>query len=182
MKQRVVTFMISAVLVAAGGEARALDSSLGVGLGYVKPKLLDATLWFTGDFRFQVFKGVFLAPEFGYWKKSTSVAQVTVSSEDLQFGIDAILVLRTGGTVELFAGGGGGMHHLTGDLAARGITAVSNSATQPGLNVQGGIDIRAGDQLSFFVAARYDWVLHLEATDPHLLNQSKFFGGFRLRF
>src|SRR6266496_4028801 len=125
MKQRVVTFMISAVLVAAGGEARALDSSLGVGLGYVKPKLLDATLWFTGDFRFQVFKGVFLAPEFGYWKKSTSVAQVTVSSEDLQFGIDAILVLRTGGTVELFAGGGGGMHHLTGDLAARGITAVS---------------------------------------------------------
>src|SRR5689334_18689685 len=135
MRQRVATLLISGVLAAAGGEARALDSSLGVGLGYVKPKALDATLWFTGDFRFQVFKGVFLAPEFGYWKKSTSVAQVSVSSEDLQFGIDAIFVVHAGRTAELFAGGGGGLHHLTGDLAARGITAVSNSATQPGWNV-----------------------------------------------
>lgn len=50
------------------------------------------------------------------------------------------------------------------------------------MDLQGGIDIGAGDNLSFFLATRYDWVLGIEGEDSDRLDQYKFVGGFRVRF
>jgi hypothetical protein len=182
---RSVLLLTFATSVMAAPQARAVDSSLGVSLGYVEAKRVDATLVFSGDFRFHLTKLLALAPEFSYWKKSQSSLTLTSSVEDLQFGVNVVAVLQAGSRIQLFAGGGGGLHHVTGNLAVRGSTsasAVSDSVTKGGVDVLGGVDIAAGDTLSFFLSARYDWVLGLEGEDPRRLDQAKFVGGFRVKF
>jgi hypothetical protein len=184
MRATIGGLVVATALVAAAPAARAADtaSSLGVSLGYVEARRVDPTLVFSGDFRFHL-GGVFaLAPEFSYWKKSQSSVSITSSVEDLQFGVNAVAVLPVGRRVGLFVGGGGGLHHVTGNLGVTGSTVVSDSITKGGVDVQGGIDIGAGDNLSFFMSARYDWVLGLEGDEPTRLDQYKFLGGFRVRF
>jgi hypothetical protein len=174
--------LAATILVATTTEARAADSSLGVSLGYVKPKSVDSTLVFSGDFRFHLNHVFALSPEFSYWKKSQSAVAVSSSVEDLQFGVNLVAVLPVGHRVELFVGGGGGLHHVTANLALSGSAGLSDSITEGGVDALGGIDIGAGDNLSFFLEARYDWVLGLEGADSERLDQYKFVGGFRVRF
>jgi hypothetical protein len=174
--------LAASILVVVTSGARAADSSLGVSLGYVKPKSVDSTLVFSGDFRFHLNRVFALAPEFGYWKKSESAVAVSSSVEDLQFGVNVVAVLPVGHRVEFFVGGGGGLHHVTGNLALAGSAGLSDSITRGGVDVQGGIDIGAGDNLSFFLETRYDWVLGVEGEEPDRLDQYKFVGGFRVRF
>jgi hypothetical protein len=184
MKATLSGLVAATVLVAAIPDARAADtgSSLGVSLGYVEARRVDPTLVFSGDFRFHL-SGVFaLAPEFSYWKKSQSSVSVTSSVEDLQFGVNVVAVLPVGRRLEFSVGGGGGLHHVTGNLGLAGTVGLSDSITQGGLDVLGGIDIGAGDNLSFFMTARYDWVLGLGGEEPTRLDQYKFLGGFRVRF
>ncbi|HEY7509357.1 MAG TPA: hypothetical protein VIG50_03845 [Vicinamibacteria bacterium] len=168
------------LLLAARAEAAGVESSFGIALGYVKPKSIDATLWFNGDFRFHLAAPIALSPEFSYWKRSDSVSGVSTSLEDLHFGVNVLLVLRAGRTVELFAGGGGGLHHVTGDVAVFGFPAGSRSVTKPGVDALAGLDFRAGEGISFFLGARFDRVLELQ--DAEALDQWKYYGGFRLRF
>ncbi len=182
MKRAVIVLAVMTTILAAGREARARESSLGVGLGYVKAKSVEATILYGGDFRFHLSRGFALAPEISYWKKAATIQAVTASIKDLQFGVNALVVSHAGRDVELFVGGGGGIHSLTGSLAVGSVSAVSNSTTKGGLDVLGGADFKAGDALSFFLAARYDWVLGLSGADPRRLDQVKFYGGFRLRF
>jgi len=184
MNRSLLLLTLATALLAAP-EAYAVDSSLGVSLGYVEAKRVDATLVFSGDYRFHLSKVIALAPEFSYWKKSQSSVTLTSSIEDLQFGVNAVAVLPVGSRVQLFGGGGGGLHHVTGNLAIRGsstASSVTDSITRGGLDVLAGVDIAAGDTLSFFLSARYDWVLGLEGDDPRRLDQTKFLGGFRVRF
>jgi hypothetical protein len=165
-----------------GREARASEGSVGIGLGYVKAKNVESTILYSGDFRFHLSRGFALAPEISYWKKSATSAAVTASIKDLQFGVNALMVSHAGRELEIFLGGGGGIHSLTGGLAVGSVSAVSSSATKAGLDALGGVDFKAGDALSFFLAARYDWVLGLSGEDTRRLDQAKFYGGFRLRF
>jgi hypothetical protein len=174
--------LLTAVVVLGGRQAAATESSLGVELGYVKAKAVDSTLFFAGDYRFHLTDNFGLAPEFSYWKRSQTSLGLSASLEDLQFGVKAVGVYRASRTLELFAAGGGGLHHFTGNAGVSGGTAISDSQTKGGLNVSGGLDLKAGDNLSFFMAARYDWVLGLEGDDKSRLDQKKFSGGFRVRF
>jgi opacity protein-like surface antigen len=169
-------------ILVAGREVRASESSLGVGLGYVKAKGVEATILYGGDFRFHLSRGFALAPEISYWKRTATAQGVTASVKDVQFGVNALVVSHLGRDVEVFVGGGGGIHSLTGSLAVGSVSALSNSTTKGGIDVLGGADFMAGDALSFFLAARYDWVLDLSGEDPRRLDQVKFYGGFRLRF
>ncbi len=182
MKVALNGLAVATLLCAAMPQARAADSSLGVSLGYVEARRVDPTLVFSGDFRFHLSRTFALAPEFSYWKKSESSLSVTSSIEDLQFGVNLVAVLPVGRRVEFFLGGGGGLHHVTGNVQVTSAAAVSDSITQGGVDVLGGIDIGAGDNLSFFVLARYDWVLGLEGDEPTRLDQYKVAGGFRVRF
>jgi opacity protein-like surface antigen len=182
MRRGLIILATVTAIAAHGRDVHAAESSLGVGLGYVKAKGVESTILYSGDFRFHLSRGFALAPEVSYWKKSATAQVVTASIKDLQFGVNALVVSHAGRDVELFVGGGGGIHSLTGDLAVGSVSAVSNSITKGGLEVLGGVDFKAGDALSFFLAARYDWVLGLSGEDPRRLDQAKFYGGFRLRF
>jgi len=182
MRTKQVVGLLAAAIFALGADARAVESSLGVELGYVKAKAVDSTLVFGGDFRFHVAKAFALAPEFSYWKKSQSGLGITSSVEDLQFGVKAVGVYRPNRTLELFAGAGGGVHHFTGNLGVLGGSALSDSVTKGGVDVLAGLDVKAGDNLSFFMSARYDWILGTEGDDTTRLDQKKFTGGFRVRF
>jgi len=181
MKTRLV-ILLTATLALLGRPARAGESSLGVDVGYVKANRVDATLFFNGNFRFHLSKRFAMEPEFSYWRKSQTALGFTASIEDLQFGANLLLVLPVGRNLEVFGGGGGGLHQITGNLAAGGVSGVSDSITQGGLDLQVGADVKASDGLSFFVGARHDWVLGLSGDDPRRLDQAKFFGGFRVRF
>lgn len=177
--------LLVAATFALGTDARAVESSLGVELGYVKAKGVDSTLVFGGDFRFHLAKAFALAPEFSYWKKSQSGLGITASAEDLQFGVKAIGVYRASQILQLFGGAGIGLHHVTGSVGVAGGTRASDSITKGGVDIVGGIDVKAGNGLSFFMEARYDWVLGLDGTegrDTNRLDQHKFLGGFRVRF
>jgi hypothetical protein len=184
MKSSLGRLLIATVVLAAAQSARAADyaSSIGVSLGYVQAKGVDSTLVFGGDYRFPLARGLFLAPEFSYWKKSQSSVTLTASVEDLQFGVNAILAVPLSRRLVFFAGGGGGVHRITGDVGATGSTLVSNSNTEGGADVQGGFDVGAGDNLGFFLASRYDWVLGLGGADPRRLDQWRVLGGFRVKF
>jgi hypothetical protein len=180
MKRRLVPVAVMTALLLGGRAAPAAENSFGVGVGYVKAKEVQSTIWFAADYRFHVGRSFAVAPEISYWKKSAAGLAVSASIKDLEFGVNALMVLHPSRGVQVFAGGGGGVHDLTGDLAL-GTLSVSNSVTKGGLDVLGGIDLKAGDVLSFFLAARYDWVLGLSgARDPRRLDQAKFYGGFRL--
>ena len=126
MKRRLV-ILLAATLALLGREARAGETSLGIDVGYVKPKRIEATLFFNGNFRFHLSRRFALEPEFSYWRKSSSALAVTASLEDLQFGANLLAVVPVGRTVEVFGGGGGGLHQITGNLAAGGNNAVSDS-------------------------------------------------------
>lgn len=96
--------LAATVLVAVTPSAMAADSSLGVSLGYVKPKSIDSTLVFSGDFRFHLNRVFALSPEFSYWKESQSAVGVSTSIQDLQFGVNLLAVLPVGRRVEFFVG------------------------------------------------------------------------------
>jgi hypothetical protein len=182
MRRTLIAGLLGVALLASGRAARAGDTSLGIEAGYVDPKAMESTVYFAGDFRFHLSKSFALAPNLSFWKKSPKVLGVTVSVGDFHFGANALWVIHAGRSIEIYAGAGGGFHHVSGDLVIRGGSAISGAVTKPGLDVLGGIDFRAGRSLSFFITARYDWILDLGGKDPSRLDQTKFGGGFRLRF
>ena len=183
MRRRLATIAAVVVLLAVGRPALASDPppTLGIGLGYVRAKTVDPTIVFAGDFRFFLARNVALAPEVGYWKKSSRAVGIAASVKDLQFGLNVLGVVRPYRTVELFAGAGGGVHQVGGDLAVGSIQA-SETITKGGVDVTAGIVFEVADDVGFFLAGRYDWVLGLTGGSARRLDQYKVYGGFRLRF
>ena len=183
MKRWVVTSAVAAMLAASSPRARAADapSTLGVGLGYVKASSIDPTIFFSGDFRFHLGKHVAFSPEVSYWKKSAQNVVVEASVSDLQFGVNMLGVVRPTSKVEVFLGGGGGVHQIGGAVAVSSLQA-SETITKGGADALGGLTLEVADDLGFFLSARYDWVLGVGGSDPRRLDQYKFSGGFRLRF
>jgi hypothetical protein len=181
MKRGLIVVVLMTALQLEGPTASASESSLGIGLGYVKAQEIDSTVWFNADFRFHVSRSFAFAPEVGYWKKSVGVLGVNASVRDLQFGVNALVVLHPTRDLVIFGGGGAAVHDIAGDLSVLGIS-IADSAAKGGLDVLGGIELRAGGALSFFLAARHDWLLSLRGDKPRRLDQTKFYGGFRLRF
>jgi len=112
--KRAVTVLVIMMILSAGREARASESSVGVGLGYVKAKNVESTILYSGDFRFHLSRGFALAPEISYWKKAATIQAVTASIKDLQFGVNALFVSHAGRDVE----------------AVGSVSAVSNSTTK----------------------------------------------------
>lgn len=183
MKRRLLTMAVAGTLSALAPEALASDPppTLGVGIGYVRADSVDPTIVFAGDFRFFVSKNIALSPEISYWKKSSRSAGIAASLKDLQFGVNLLAVLRPFRTVEFYGGGGGGVHQVGADVAISTIQA-SETITKAGLDVTGGMVLEVADDVGFFMAGRYDWVLDVGGSDPGRLDQHKFYGGFRLRF
>ena len=181
--KRFVTIAVAATLAAGSREAlcAGVPSTLGVGVGYVKASSIDPTVAFSADFRFHLAKHVAFSPEVSYWKKSADGVLVAASVKDLQFGVNLLGVVRPASTVELFLGGGGGVHQIGGAVALGSLQA-SQTITKGGVDVVGGLTLEVADDLGFFLAARYDWVLGLGGDDASRLNQYRFLGGFRLRF
>jgi hypothetical protein len=183
MKRRLVTIAVAATLAAGSRDARCagVPATLGVGVGYVKASSVQATVVFGADFRFHLSKHFAVSPEVTYWKRSAPEVLVASSVKDLQFGANLLGVVRPGSKVELFLGGGGGVHQIGGAVSIGGLQA-SQSLTKGGVDVVGGLTLEVADDLGFFLAARYDWVLGLGGDDPSRLDQYRVLGGFRLRF
>jgi hypothetical protein len=183
MKRWLVTIAAVATLATWTSEAGAADipSTLGVGVGYAKAKSVDSTILFSADFRFHLGKHVAFSPEVSYWKRSAQDVVVAASVSDLQFGVNLLGVVRPASKVEVFLGGGGGVHQIGGAVSVASLQA-TETITKGGVDAVGGLTLEVADDLGFFLAARYDWVLGLGGSDSSRLNQYKFFGGFRLRF
>jgi hypothetical protein len=183
MKRRVVTIAVAVMLAVSSQAARAADlpTTLGVGVGYVKAKTIDSTVFFDADFRFHFGTHFALSPEVSYWKKSAQVV-VEASVSDLQFGANMLGLIHPTRKIEVFLGGGGGVHQIGGSIGVGLNLQASQNITQGGVDVLGGITLEVADDLGFFVAARYDWILGLGGDDSSRLDQYKVYGGFRIRF
>jgi|SRR4051812_1935711 len=183
MKRRVVTIAVAMMVAAAGRSVRAADAptTLGIGVGYVKAKTVNSTIFLDADFRFHFGTHFALSPEVSYWKKSAQVV-VEASVSDLQFGANLLGLIRPAKKIEIFVGGGGGVHQIGGSVGVGLNLQASQSITQGGVDALGGVTLEVADDLGFYVTARYDWVLGLEGADSSRLDQYKVYGGFRIRF
>ncbi|HXK11114.1 MAG TPA: outer membrane beta-barrel protein [Vicinamibacteria bacterium] len=168
-----------AALLLAGASAGAGDVWLGAGVGQVKPEGVNATLSVSGELRLGLGRHFAIQPDIGYWKRTETVAGVSVSASDLSFGASALAIFPVHPVV-FFVGGGPSIHHLGGDVGYYGFSVASSSLTRFGFATLGGLDIRISRSFAFFLGARYDWV-GLETTNPDSINQSRLYGGFRLR-
>jgi hypothetical protein len=140
---------------------------------------VNATVNLAGELRFELGRHLALQPDLGYWKRTETVAGVSVSASDFSFGATA-LVLLSSRPVRFFAGAGPSIHYIGGDVEYYGLSVSSGSLTRVGLGVLGGLDVEISRSVVFFVAARYDWV-SLETESPDSIDQRRIYGGFRLR-
>src|SRR5262249_35209100 len=116
MKGRLAIIAVAAVLAAGTTPVQAADApaTLGLGVCYVKAKSVDATVFFGGDFRFPLHRHLAFSPEVTYWKKTIQLVGVASSVKDLQFGINVMGLFHPTAGLEIFAGGGGGIHQIGG--------------------------------------------------------------------
>ncbi len=160
------------VLVAAAGGASpawAQDRTFGLGVGFVKPKDVDGTIWFTGNAQFKVAKDIVVEPEIGFWKKTASVSGVVdVSIRDLDIGANA-LYTTVRKSLNISVGAGLGAHLLKGVLGSTD----SDSSTKLGFHLLGGLVFGHAKSMHFFANARYDLVSDI--------NQFKLYGGVRFK-
>lgn len=118
----------------------------------------------------QGFRG-YLEPELAYWETNNAVG----SSSDLLLGLNIVGALPVN-AVELFVGGGLGVHFLDGEVNSGGIKT-SGSDTALGANAQFGIDVAITDRVSVFGIGRFDLV-----DDDRDELEGKAYVGLRFRF
>jgi opacity protein-like surface antigen len=173
------TLTLAGAALLAGMSAEAGETWLGLGVGQVKPEGVKATVSFSGELRLGLGTHFALQPDIGYWKRTETVSGISVSASDFSFGATALVILPLR-PVRIYAGAGPSVHHVSGDVASYGFSVASDSLTRVGIAALGGLDIEISHSVAFFVAARYDWVT-LDTSDPDSINQSRLYGGFRLR-
>jgi opacity protein-like surface antigen len=112
----------------------------------------------------------------GYWKRSEQIAAGKLSFEDLSLGANALLVIP-GSRFQVFGGVGIGAHFL--DRTA-GIAQIIRDAqsTDTAFHVMAGLDVNLSGPLALFGVARKDAF----GDDTDARDQTKFYGGLRLKF
>lgn len=170
---RPVSAMALFALLAAGClPAAAQDTTLGLGVGYVKPSDVDGTLWLTANVQFKVAENVVVEPEAGWWKKSASFPGIfDVSIEDFDAGAN-VLYRSPGEGVRFTVGAGVGAHFLKAKAGILGFSD-SDTETKVGAHLLAGVEFGGAASVRFFVNGRYDLVSDL--------NQFKIYGGVRFK-
>ena len=172
MVRRVLTTALFAVLAGSALPVAAQDTTLGLGVGYVKPSDVDGTVWFTANVQFKVAENLVVEPEAGWWKKSASFPGILdVSIEDLNVGAN-ILYGSPGESVRFTVGAGVGAHFLKGAVGILGFSD-SETETKIGAHLLAGLEFGGSKSVRFFVNGRYDLVSDL--------NQFKIYGGVRFK-
>jgi hypothetical protein len=177
MKRVLARLLILTAFVLLARSSGAEGPSIAAGIGTVTPTNVNSTLWVTGSVRFPIGRFFAIEPEVGYWSKSEEVFNVQTSLNDLNFGATALIVIPID-RIKIFFGAGGCVHHIQGRVGVTGLGSASDSTTKGGYQVLGGIDLRVGQSLSLFGAARYDGVT---LDNGQKFDQTKFYGGLRLR-
>lgn len=155
---------------ARGAEAK--DFSLGLGAGTVDPQEFGRAPWFTANLRWKLGKKFLIEPEGGYWKKTETVPGVETSIRVVNGGVNILYpIVRKG--VDLFVGGGLGVHVIRSEQEVVGLAAQEDTEVKQALHLLAGFELKAG-ALRLFGAARFDTVADLD--------QSKLYGGLRIRF
>jgi opacity protein-like surface antigen len=168
--KRLLRLTVLGILAASPG-AWAGDTAIGVGAGYVDPSDIGGTAWFTANVRFKLGESIALEPEAGYWKKSESVpGLLDASVKDLNTGVNVLYLVPAGDKVEVWLGGGVGVHFLSGSVGVLGFEE-SESETKFGGQLLAGLDLKVTTSVALFAAVRYDLVSDF--------NQFKAYGGFR---
>lgn len=170
--------IVSAVGLASAPVQAGEQGSLGIGIGIVKPKDIDSTLWFTANFRIKVTNHLVIEPEAGIWKKTEKAFGVEASLQDLSFGGNVLLV-SGGDPLKIWGGGGLGAHLIKGTLGIGGLGSASETETKLGIHLLGGVDYKVSNTLDLYGAGRYDIV---DLGDDDNLNELKFYGGLRFKF
>jgi opacity protein-like surface antigen len=174
MNRRLAIVTFTAAVLAAPLARAQEQASLGLGVGLVKPSDVDSTFWITANYRFRLGDRLWLEPEAGYWKKGEELLDGEVSIEDLNFGLNAILAVPSGG-LEPWVGAGLGVHLVKGLLGVDDADVeFDETQAKLGVHLLGGIDFGLTDTFDLFAALRYDIV-------PDL-SQFKAYGGLRYKF
>jgi hypothetical protein len=154
------------------------DKSIGFALGVVDPEEIDTALWITLNLRVPLGEWFFLEPELGYWKKTEDFPGGETSLQDLDIGANVLVDLGQAGDASFWAGAGLGAHVLKAEVQV-GDAEESESETELGVHILGGIDLELDSDLAIFLAARYD-ILTQEGDGN--FEQAKVYLGLRVRF
>lgn len=170
--RRFLTCLVLVLPLALASQTAQADGSVAVGLGagVVMPEDSDESpLWLTANLRFAVSDNFFLEPEAGWYRESESLLGVEVNMDAINLGGSALFLIPTE-KVDVFAGGGAGAHIF--NFSGGGS---SDSHTELGFHVLGGLDLKVSETLKLFGAARYE-IVQFEGED---LKQWKFYAGVR---
>jgi len=182
---RVVLAAVVAVLCIAGvARAEGSKASLFAGAGYVSPKDVDGTGYFTGGFRLNVTEALAVEPELGYWKKSAGVENLLrVGLSDTMVGANLVFRPAMDGPVGVYLGGGPALHLVK--LSAS-VVGISDSETKSCFGGQAfvGADFKLSRPVWLFATVRYDIVSKANWNDELEVNVSgfKIYGGIRVNF
>ncbi len=148
--------------------------ALGVGVGYVKPEDVDGTFWLVANGRYKFASNLAVEPEIGYWRRSEGVPGLfEVSLSDFSVGGHVLLLLPAADRLQVFVGGGPGVHFLRGAVGFFGLEA-SETETKFGVHLLGGVEADVAESLAVFGAGHFDLVSEA--------NQFKVYGGLRYKF
>ena len=165
--------LVVAFFCSSGAQAQ----SIGAGAGIVKlEKEEGSSLYLTANIRFKLIGPIHLEPEVGYFKRTEQIAAGVLSFEDFSLGANALLVVP-GSRFQVWGGVGIGAHFL--DRSA-GIAQIIRDAksTDTAIHVLGGLDVTLSGPLVLFGVARKD----VFGDDTDARDQTKFYGGLRLKF
>jgi hypothetical protein len=162
-----------------GRNATAGDTRLGAAVGSVEPDGVSRSIVVAGDLRFPLGERFAIQPDISYWKRTEAQLGISVSAEDLSFGLQGLFVVELD-RIAFHVGGGVSLHHVTGNVELLGVNALSDSLNVIGPDLFAGVELTLSHRLRLFAGARYDWV-DLDGDDPDRLDQTKLYAGFRLR-
>lgn len=135
---------------------RAEGPSLGLGAGFVNAaSSIGSAPWFTANVRFAVAKNVAVEPEVGFWSKSESyLGLADVSFRDINVGATALYLVPSNDKLHFVVGAGIGAHMVKGAVGILGFEA-SDTSTEFGPHVLGGLEYQVADAVRVFANARY---------------------------
>jgi hypothetical protein len=168
----IIPLLATAALAAPSPAAAASRPALGLGLGVVDPEDRDATLWSTINLRFPLGRRLIIEPEVGFWKNGEDFPGGEISEQDLNLGLN-LLVDLGGDDLTFWVGAGVGAHFFETEVEVGDVEVDSETDTEFGLHLLGGIDYVLDGYLGLFAAVRYDIVE---------IDQAKVYGGLRVRF
>jgi len=175
MKRYAFLAVVLALATLAPAAARA--QSIGVGAGIVKLEQDDqSSLFLTGNLRLKILGPIVLEPEVGYWKRTFPTGAGEAKFEDFSVGANGLVVIP-GHTVELFGGVGLGAHFLDRSAGIAGLIRDSKK-TDIAIHLLVGLDVRLSSSVNGFGVARRDAF----GSDSEARDQTKFYGGLRLKF